>query len=780
MPLGFLLHPTYRIEDGGPVVHLFGKLETGESFVVRDRRSRPHFFVPFSDMDRARLAVSGGRFEADLSPTDFRSMAGDRAVRVTMSNPGDIPGVRQCLAAQGITCYEADIPFTTRFLIDHGLRGSMRIEGNSHAGRLVGRVFEDPVMTPADWTPTLTSLSIDIETDPDAKRIYAIGLWAPGIEEVHFARVPEHDSVPIPAAAIPYPDEAACLRGFLASLKRIDPDVLLGWNLIDFDLSVLEARFRAHRIDFYIGRAEMPCAIRSDRTFWGASRASIPGRVALDGVALLRGAFVRLDDYRLDTAARVILGERKAYTGHGRADWIEATYRDDLHGFVGYNLTDARLAYQIVDKLGLVPLSIRRSLLTGMPLDRVGASIASFDFLYLHELRKRGIVAPSVDAETEAEPTVGGYVLEGEPGLYQNILVFDFRSLYPSIILTFGLDPLSYAADPSPEEASQMVRAPNGAHFRRGAGILPQILARLLPEREAAKARGDEAGSTAIKILMNSFYGVLGTPRCRFYSPATTNAITSLGHAILLWTKKWIEDRGHRVLYGDTDSLFVASGRDTPEDAAAAGRALAADANDAISSWIGSGWGVESRLHLRFDRLYERFFLPGLRHSREGSKKRYAGLVRRKDGREEIVFTGLESARRDWTDLSKEFQREILGRAFHDEPVDGFIRAFIRQVRDGERDSQLVYRKALRKDPTAYTKTTPPHVKAARQMEERGSRLVSYIVTTAGPEPADAPEHPPDYDHYVERQIRPIAEAVLSCLGSTWEQVMSGQGDLFD
>jgi DNA polymerase-2 len=771
MTLGFLLHPTYRIESGQPAVYLFGKLETGETFAIRDRGSRPHFFIRAADAARARALLRPG---FHLETTDLRTMAGDGASRIVVPTPADTPPLRDALHAAGVATFEADIPFATRFLIDRGLRGSIRIDGESRPGRLVDRIYEDPDLGPAEWDPPLRTLSIDIETDSKARRVLSIGLFGPEVAEVHLVN---SGTRPLPEGARPHPDERALLAAFLERLRAIDPDVLLGWNLIDFDLSVLQARFHEHRIPFHLGRAEMPCTIRVDRSFWGASRATIPGRVALDGVAMLRGAFVRLEDYRLDTAAREVLGEGKTVAAHGRATWIEQAFSEDVEAFIRYNLTDARLAYEIVEKLALIPLAIRRSRLTGMPLDRVGASIASFDFLYLHELRKRGIVAPTVDSEAESEPTMGGTVLESEPGLYRNILVFDYRSLYPSLILTFHLDPLSYVA--APREGEDLIRAPNGAHFRREGGILPELLARFMPEREAAKARGDPVGSQATKILMNSFYGVLGTSRCRFHSPPTANAITRFGQTVLLWTKAFMEARGYRVLYGDTDSLFVLTGAATAEEAARLGDDLAARANDDLAEHIRATWRVESHLKLQFDRLYERFFLPGLRHSREGSKKRYAGLLRQ-GGKEWIVFTGLESARRDWTELAKRFQRELLHRVFHDEPVEDFIRDFVAELKAGRCDAQLVYTKALRKAPESYTKTTPPHVRAARQMTERDGRLVSYLITAAGPEPLDEAKAPPDYDHYVEKQIRPIAEAVLACMGTSWDRIWSGQVDLFN
>ena len=229
-----------------------------------------------------------------------------------------------------------------------------------------------------------------------------------------------------------------------------------------------------------------------------------------------------------------------------------------------YNLTDARLVTDILAKLRLLDLAVERSRLTGLPIDRIAGSIAAFDFLYLSELGKRGIVAPSVGSADEDESEgndFGGHVLEPVTGLHHNVLVFDFKSLYPSLIRTFQIDPLGYLPEGPKGDA---IVAPNGAAFRRRPGILTEILDRLMPRREAAKARDDGVASHAIKILMNSFYGVLGTRACRFYRPDVASAITSLGQEVLLWLKERVEELGYRVLYGDTDSLFVLSGEDDP------------------------------------------------------------------------------------------------------------------------------------------------------------------------------------------------------------------------
>ncbi len=342
--------------------------------------------------------------------------------------------------------------------------------------------------------------------------------------------------------------------------------------------------------------------MRKAEGYFGSGQAFIPGRLVLDGIDLLRGAFVRMEEYSLDAVAREVLGEGKAVAGdvRDRVGEILGNYRRDLAAFALYARTDARLAYDIVDRLNLIRLAVARSRLTGMTPDRVAASIASFDFLYLAELKHRRIVAPTVGAGDPRSHAVqqGGHVLEPASGLHRSVWVFDFKSLYPSIIRTFNIDPLSYAENPP--EGTDVIRAA-GSAFLRAPAILPGMLDVLFPRREAAKKAGDAVASNAIKILMNSFYGVLGAPGCRFYNPALVNAITGMGRELLLWSKAWFEAAGHEVLYGDTDSLFVASGAGDPGEARERGRGLARALNADLDRHIAGRWRVASRLELEFE-----------------------------------------------------------------------------------------------------------------------------------------------------------------------------------
>jgi len=774
---GFILQASYRVASRPhgqrvPVVHLYGRLESGGTFLVRDDRPRPHFFIRASDADRARALGA-----PEPQPADQRTFDGAPVSSIEVSTPPEVPGVRDRLQAAGLPTFEADLRFATRYLIDRGIKGGCEIDGEGVAGTGIGRVFDNPVLRPAEVRIEPRVLSFDIETHGKNDRLLAISLYAPGIDEV---LIVDGSDRPMPPHGVRCANERAALEVFCERVRRFDPDVLTGWNIIDFDLSVLQRIALRVRHSLALGRDSGSIRIRPPKGYFGSGQASVPGRLVLDGIDLLRGAFIRMDDYSLDAVAREILGEGKALAGdvRDRIAEIAHNYRHDLAAFALYARTDARLAFEIVRKLDLVRLAFERSGLAGMTPDRVAASIASFDFLYLTELEKLRIVAPTVQSADSSvhDAQRGGHVLEPVAGLHRDVWVFDFKSLYPSLIRTFNIDPLSYVADPPAD--SDVIRTPGGA-FRREPAILPRMLDALFPRREAAKQSGDEVAANAVKILMNSFYGVLGTPACRFFNPALANSITGMGREVLLWSKAWFETAGFAVLYGDTDSLFVASHGGDPSETGDRGLALAAALNGDLSRHVAARWRVQSRLELKFEKLYLKLFLPHARHSQRGASKRYAGL--RQGAVDRVEFVGMEVVRRDWTQLAKQVQRELYRRLFTDQAVDAYLAELVRQVRSGELDETLVYRKNLRKDTGEYTATTPPHVAAARKSPRPAGRLVSYVMTSAGPEPMDNLQHPIDREHYVQKQVKPVAEPVLEALGLEFEHVIgdSRQIDLY-
>ncbi len=746
------------------MVWLFGVLESGKPFLVEDDRFRPYFFVPAGD----EVNVPRGK-GVRIVETDLRDLRGRRIVRIDVQIPRDVSPLREAIEQAGGEVLEGDVRFAYRYLIDHGLGAALTIRGEPERGG--GRLlrFRNPELARTSFRPALRLLSIDIETSPDARQIYSVALVGDDVDEVH--RVGP-DSVP---GAVAHRDERALLRAFSSRVREIDPDVLTGWNVVDFDLRVLDARARALGLPFQLGRLDGPLFLRRDPGFTRLWRAEMPGRQVLDGIALVRDAFIQLEDYRLETAARALLGRGKKIdaAAEDHAEEITRLHREDPQALVEYNREDARLVLDLIRQEELVELAIERSLLTGMQLDRVGASIASFDLLYLPELRRRGVVAPSVQTERKSVRVMGGMLLEPQPGLYRQVAVYDFRSLYPSLMRTFHLDPFAHS-----RPGSSPIRAPNGACFSREEAILPGILERFLDHRQAARDRGDPHADLAIKILMNALFGVLGAAACRFFDPEVANAITGFGHRILGWTRDEFEGEGYRVLYGDTDSVFVELGSPEGEkDPYERARALRERVQQRIAERVGREYSVEPRLELELERVYERFFLPRVRGGRSGSKKRYAGLV---GGEVEVV--GLEAVRRDWPAIARRFQRGLLALVFSDRPVAPFIRDLVDRVRAGELDDELVIRKGIRKEALErYTSRTPPHVRAARKASRPVGRVVRYLVTYSGPEPVLPGEPLPDHidrEHYVEKVLRPIADAILPHVGLGFDEAMGQPSQL--
>jgi DNA polymerase-2 len=749
-------------------VHLHGVLEGGGSFLVRDDRDRPRFWIPRADVERA-LGLGAG--VADERP-DRVSLEGEPVARVEVAVPADARALRERLHGAGIRTFEADVRFAYRYLIDRGIRGAVDIEGPSRPRDGITAVFERPELRPASFTPSLSVLSVDIETDPGGRRLLSIALHGCGASEVLLLA---ESGASCPAPARPFPGERELLAGFVRRMVELDPDVVTGWNVVDFDFAFLLRAGERQRVPLAIGRGEPSFARFASYGGFGR-KVEIPGRLLLDGVQLLRNSFVRIESHSLQSVAMRFLGRGKTITGSDRAQRILDAFVGDRPRFVEYNLNDAVLVIELLERLRLVDLAVERSLLTGMPPDRVAASIAAFDFLYLSELSRRRVVAPTTPpVGSEPIATAGGHVLDPLPGLYRNVVVLDFRSLYPSVIRTFQIDPAGYL--PLPTVDDDPIVAPNGAAFRREPGILPGILDDLFPRRAQAIREGNAVASQAIKILMNSFYGVLGTPACRFASPELANAITGFGREILLWTRDRIERRGLRVLYGDTDSLFVLSDAPSPDEADELGRRLSHELTAELAVWVRERWHVESKLELQLDRVFARLLLPAVRHGTAGARKRYAGLVV-ENGSPRVTFTGMEVVRTDWTRLAREVQRELYERLFSDRPVEDYLSDVVRRLRAGELDELLVYRKRLRKELRDYTSATPPHVVAARKGQAARGSFVSYLVTTAGAEPAGEAVSPIDHEHYVQKQVRPVAEPVLAILGLDFDRVIGDDRQL--
>jgi DNA polymerase II len=757
-----------------------GRLDDGRSFALVLPAAASAVYVAAADGPRA-AALLADTHRATLDPVAWSDLAGAALARVDLAR-GAAEDASRRLAAAGMPALHVERGRAADALLALGLSGPVIVRGEPVPGRRVDLVFVNPELAPAVAAPALAWLALDIETDR-AGAVTAVSLaGAGGASEVLFVGPPLASPT-----VTSVPSERALLTALGERLRARDPDVVTGWNVVDFDLNVLAARCAAHGIPFDVGRVPGDLALRSRAG--GRRSVEVAGRAVLDALRLVRASGRRLDDFTLDGVAHAILGEGKTVSARGEAKLreLERLRRDEPERFCAYCLRDAELVLAILARTGLDALTARRAALTGISLDLAWTSIPAFERIYGAALRARRVVPPA-RSDAPISGAAGGAVLAAEAGLFGNVLVFDFRSLYPSLMRTFHLDPLAHAratARPRPDD----LVAPNGARFDRTEGILPAILERYAREREAALRAGDETAAHVYKILQNSFYGVLGASGCRYARSELAGAITSFGQLFLRAARDWFEARGHEVLYGDTDSVFVRSGLGDEAGHAALselGRELAAALNQHLAERVRGEHDVASHLVMRCEKVYRRFFIPRLRGDASpdarGRGKGYAGLLLLPGDATEVEVRGMEAVRSDSTPLARRFQVELLRRLFRGEGEDG-LRAFGRETAArlplGELDGELVYRKALRRPAEAY-ETQTPQVRAARLLgwtDRRGR--VDYVMTRAGPEPVEARSGSPlDYEHYLERQLRPIAQSIAQALGTSADAWLGDAGQL--
>ncbi len=408
--------------------------------------------------------------------------------------------------------------------------------------------------------------------------------------------------------------------------------------------------------------------------------------------------------------------------------------------------------------------------------------MAAFNHLYLPHLHRAGYVAPDAPASDGIE-SPGGYVMDSVPGLYKHILVFDFKSLYPSIIRTFLIDPKGLIEGLQLPESDCVVGF-LGGRFSRQQPILPKLIQTLSEQREKAKSEHNAPLSQAIKIIMNSLYGVLGSQGCVFHDAKLASSITMRGHQIMKQTRAWIEEMGYQVIYGDTDSTFVWLGSEPDlSDINALGNTLAREINAKWQAKIGEDHQVESFLELQFERHYEQFFMPTLRGSLEGSKKRYVGAWRNASDELELTFKGMEQVRSDWSPLARKVQESLYERMFNQRDISVYLASVFEKLLDGELDDDLVFRKRMRRNIEDYTAKSSPHVKVAQQLcdltgdasfGKRGAQI-DYLITVNGPESLLYRTSLIDYQYYIDKQIGPIAEPVFSIMKLNYMDIASKQ-----
>lgn len=782
---GFVLTRQARDKGQKTLIELWVTTDDGP-MQIEVEGERPTFFISQHERHTAERLLNENSLPFEIRPLALKNFAQVPLCACYFQTINQAQAATQLLIQSDIVTFEADIRLADRFLMERFIQGSIEFTGNRRSRAKHTQITQAQCRA-GDYKPSLCVVSLDIECS-EKGILYSIGLDCERDSRVIMVGKRQPcENTPIEWVN----DEKALLIALCNWFDQFNPDIIVGWNVIDFDFRLLDRRAQWHKLPLKLGRGGRNAFFRSGSNQQGFI--SIPGRVVIDGIDMLKSATYHFRSWSLESVSQELLGEGKAiHNVHDRMEEINHMFRHDKLSLAKYNLQDCVLVNRIFEHTHLLDFAIERSRLTGLELDRIGGSVAAFTNLYLPQLHRAGYVAPNMHPEDWiASP--GGYVMDSIPNLYDSVLVLDYKSLYPSIIRSFLIDPLGLIeglkleVGRSPNSAIEGFR---GGQFHREKHFLPKMVEDIWRARDIAKKNNEAAFSQALKIIMNSFYGVLGSSGCRFFDTRLASSITMRGHEIMKTTKRLIEERGYQVIYGDTDSTFVAlKSAYSQQDADIIGQQLVTEINAWWQQELKQHFGIESFLELEYETHYKKFLMPTIRGSETGSKKRYAGLIDR-NGEEKIVFKGLESARSDWTPLAQTFQQKLYMMVFHGNNPSDYVRDMVERTQAGEFDNQLVYQKRLRRKLHEYEKNIPPQVRAARIADEKNAKLgrplqyqnrgrIEYVITINGPEPIDYLESAIDYQHYIDKQLKPVAEAILPFVGYDFKQLSEPQLGLF-
>ncbi|MCX8162978.1 MAG: DNA-directed DNA polymerase [Candidatus Micrarchaeota archaeon] len=745
-----LLDTDYIIKNDETIVRLL--LKAKKTFYLYDKYL-PYFYVdaPYSEAQKilALKTIQKGREIKPIKIEQVKKIVKGKEkelLKVYFKYPSDVPIFRELIKTY--EKYEYDILFGRRYLIDKGLGPFYKIK-YKREGRWIKEIlgFEEK-------DTKLRIIALDIETynpqgmpRPDKDPILMISYYFLDEENnIEKGEVLSYKKSSLPYVKV-FENEKEIIENFVKIIKELDPEVLVGFNSANFDIPYIIERAKKHNIKLDI--AKDGTSIRIDKR-GQYQKILINGRVHIDLYPVLRffsfiGTY-KLNRYTLETAYQSIVQESEWKKEIDRLEiykiWDEEKNLDKLFE---YSLFDARATLEITKKI--LPLEVELSKVTCLPLsDTIGATSSQLiESLILHHATKRNEVVPNKpDEQTAREralnPIEGAFVKTPNPGIYEKIMVFDFRGLYPSIIISHNIDPFTIIAKEEEHKykEGEYYVSPIGVKFlKEPKGIIPYILEKILNARSELKnmLKKLQPASTeyktiwarqqSLKILANSYYGYLAFARSRYYSRACAQSITAWGRYFINKTIEDAQKNGFEVLYADTDSVFLLLNNKTKQDAL---------------NWMEKyNSSLPGTMELELEAYYPRgvFVSKKIEKKEEytGAKKKYALL----DENGGIKIRGFELVRRDWAIIAKETQKKVLEAILKEgsqQKAIDVVKETIKQIRENKVPiEKMIIETQLTKNLEDYEAKSPELVAALKfNRKTKGEKLtrgsiIRFVIT---------------------------------------------------
>lgn len=770
-----IIDATYKIIDNKPVIILFAKTKDGKKIIIEDSKFQPYFIcITNKDITKEieKLKTESG-YVTKVKKID-KTFNGKKALKIYTNIPKVIPEISEEISSwpEIESINEYDILYVNRYLIDKQITPFTYFEAELKElpsnYKLPRFNIESIGEETEDLDPTI--LGIDIETyvpedkliDPQKYPILMIALYSKD-----YKKVISWKNFPTENKYFEFVEsEAELIERTKEIINKLKPDIITGYASDNFDLPYIKTRAKKYKLKLDLGLDYSELSVKKR----GITETKINGICHIDCYKFAR-KFLRtsLSSFTLNNVAKKILEKEKDDINIEEISeaWDE---NKDLEKYAKYNLKDAELVYELCQKF--MPNIIEMIKIIGqLPFDVSRMSFSQAVEWYLirkaYEFKK---IVPNKPSHREIGARrmasfEGGFVRTPIPGLYQDIAIFDFKSLYPSLIVSHNISPETLNCECCKENTLPGID--NKWFCKKKKGFIPTVLEEIITRRmrikELLKQKDNtllKARSESLKVLANSFYGYLAFPAARWYNLELAEIVTSLGRSYIQDVIKKAEEENFKVVYSDTDSVFILLEKRSLEEL----KKFQYKINENLP-------GI---MELEYEGFYPRGLFVATKTSKEGAKKKYALLT--KKGKLEIK--GFESIRRNWSPISKEVQEKVLHlilTTMEGTQALSYFKEIEKKISTNQIPKEkMIITTTLTKDLENYD-SKGPHVKVAKRIKEKGQQVkagqkISYIIakgTGSISEKARLPEETDNYDgeYYLKNQIYPSLEKIFEVIG---------------
>ncbi len=760
-----LLDIDYTVRDEKAVIRLYYKTDKGREIREVDD-FEPHFYVTSDNLEQSKEEIEklNGVVKVEtVKKVEVRQEI--EVLKVTVKLPQNVPELRGEIKGFENTkeVREAAIPFAERYLINSGI---VPMENAEQMGLKIAS-FDLEVYNPEGEPKSEKDpiLMISYADSTGMKKVWTYR-ETPGLKQEYLEILKS---------------ERAMIEKFIQTVKEQEIDILCTYNGDNFDFPYLNERAAKYKMD--VGLGIDASKVRLERRGMNLG-AKVRGRPHIDLYPICRQVF-NLSRYTLENVYLEMFGEEKKDINASEMHKVwDANETGAMKEVFEYSMDDAIGTLRI--GLAILPLQYELSRITRIPVyksSRSGSGQRVEDLLIKRAFEKNILIPnkPSdrIANERQRSSYVGAYVVEPKKGIHDNIVLFDFRSLYPSIIISHNIDPSAMNCSCCKKE--EAFQSPAGHHFcKKNVGLIPETVGELIQRRidvkkklkeesEPEKKRFLDVEQQALKLMSNSMYGYFAFARAVWYSRECAEAIAALGRQYIHDTIEAAKKHGFDVLYGDTDSVYITvSGEKNSKKIIAEAKKFSSEINKELPG------GME----LEFEGFYPRGIFI--------TKKRYALM----DEKGTLLVKGLEVRRRDWSNVAKETQTKVLNALLKDKDPNKaaeIVKGIVQRIKAGDvKLEDLTIHTQITRGMNEYVQAGP-HIIAARKAIKEGREfkqgdIVTYVVTKTGTSISDRARvvdfvQEGDYDanYYVNNQVLPAVMRILEALGYS-EDELKGLG----